>query len=79
MYEIFSHAECNVIPIRYSHEKLKLSHRKTNHGLRALSYVGPLSWNNQDKSLKTSSSLNALKHNIKDCYLRKGNKKKSEL
>ena len=77
MDEIFSHAECNGIPIRYSHEKLKLSHRKTNHDLRALSYVGPLSWNNQDKSLKTSSSLNAFKHTIKDCYFRKGNEKKS--
>ena len=75
MDQIFSHAECNIIPICYSYQKLKFPHRKTNQGLRALSYIGPSLWNNQDKSLKTSASLNALKHNIKDYYFRKGKKK----
>ena len=77
MDEIFYHAECNGIPTRYSYQKLKLPHRKTNQGLRALSYIGPSLWNKQDKSLKTSASLNSFKHNIKDYYFRKGNKKES--
>ena len=41
------------------------------------SYIGPSLWNDQDKSLKTSASLNGFKHNIKDYYFRKGNKKES--
>ena len=40
MDEFFSDAECNGIPTRYSYQKLKPPHRKTNQGLRALSYIG---------------------------------------
>ena len=69
--EIFSYAECNGISTRYSYQKLKIPRRKTNQGLRALSYIGPSLWNNLDKSLKTSVSLNAFKHNVKDHYFRK--------
>ena len=70
----FSHAECNGIPSRFSYQKLKLPHRKTNQGLKTLSYIRPSLWNNQDKSLKTPASLNTFKHNIKDYYYQKGNK-----
>ena len=75
MDEIFYHAEYNGIPTCYSYQKLKLPHRKTNQGLRALSYVGPLLWNNQDKSLKTSASLNEFKNNIKYYSFQKGLKR----
>ena len=77
MDEIFSHSECNRIPTPYSYQRLKLPHRKTNQSLRALSYIGPSLGNNEDKSLKTSATLNAFKHNIKDYYFRKGNEKES--
>ena len=77
MDEFLYHAKCNGIPTRYSYQKLKLPHRKPNQGLRPLSYVGLSLWNNRDKSLKTSSSLNSFKHNIKDHYFQKGNKKES--
>ena len=53
---------------------IKIPRRKTNQGLRALSYIGPSLWNNLDKSLKTSVSLNAFKHNIKDHYFRKSDR-----
>ena len=72
MDETFSHAECNGIPTRYSYQKLKLPHRKTNQVLRALSYIASALWNNQDKAC-----LSAFKHNIKDYYFRKGSKKES--
>ena len=75
MDEIFYHAECNGIPTRYFYQKLKLLHRKTNQGLRALPYIGPSLWNKQDKSLKISASLNSFKHKIKYYYFRKGNKR----
>ena len=74
MSEVFSHAESNGIPTRCSYQKLKLPHRKTNQGLRALSYIGHSLWNKLDKSLKTSVSLNAFKHNLKDYYFKKANK-----
>ena len=65
MDEVFPKVECNEILTRYSFQKLKLPHRKTNQGLRALSYVGPSLWNNLDKSIKTSASLNTFKHDTK--------------
>ena len=76
MDEVFIKAECNGIPIRYSYQKLKIPHCKTNQGLRALSFVGPSLWNNLDKSLKTSASLNAFKHNLKNQFFRTNNKQK---
>ena len=75
MNEVFSHAESNEIPTRCPYQKLNLPYRKINQGLRALSYIGPSLWNKLDKSLKTSVSLNAFKHNLKDYYFKKGNKK----
>ena len=74
---IFSHADCNGIPTRYSYQKVKLSHRKTYQGLRALSHIGSSLWNNKDKSLKTSTFLNTFKYIIKEYYFRKGNDKES--
>ena len=73
MNKIFFHVESDGIPTRASFQKLKLPRRKTNQGLRALSYIGPSLWNKLDKSLKASVSLNVFKHNIKDYYLRKNN------
>ena len=74
MDEVFSKVDCNGIPTCYSYQKLKLPHRKTNQGLRALSYVGPSLWNNLDKLLKTSASLNTFKHDIKNQFFRMNNK-----
>ena len=75
MNEVLSHAEPNGTPIRFSYQKLKLPYCKANQGLRALSYIGPSLWNKLDKSLKTSVSLNPVKHNLKDYYFKKCNKK----
>ena len=54
MNKVFSYTEFNGIPIHCSYQKLKLPHRKTNQGLRALWYIGPSLWNKLDKSLKIS-------------------------
>ena len=76
MNEIFFNAECHGIPTRGSFQKLKLPRRRTNQGLRALSYVDPSLWNSLEKSLKSSTSLNAFKHNIKEYYLGKSKEEK---
>ena len=72
--EIFSHAKCSGIPTRYSFQKLSLPIRKTNQGLRALSYIGPSLWNKLNNSLKSSTSLNEFKHNYKENYFHTANK-----
>ena len=60
-----------------SYQKLNVPHRKTNVGQEALSYVGHSLWNNLNKTLKSSTSLNTSKHNIKKHYFNKYKKKES--
>ena len=50
-------------------QKLDNPDEKINVGQKALSYAGPSLWNNFNKTLKTSNSLNDFKHNIKQHYL----------
>ena len=69
--------ETNGVHTRSSYQKLNALHRKTNVGQKALSYVGPSLWNNFKKTLKTLTSLNAFKHNIKQHYFNELKKKES--
>ena len=66
--EIYVPLETNGVPTHSSYQKLNVPHQKTNVGQKALSYVGPLLWNNLSKMLKTSTSLNTSKHNIKQHF-----------
>ena len=62
--EIYVPLETNGVHTRSSYQKLNVPHRKTNVRQKALSYVGPSLWNNSNKTLKTSTSLNTFKHII---------------
>ena len=75
--ELFFPAETNGVRTRSSYQKLGLPRRKTNIGLKALSYVGPSLWNNLDETLKTSSSINNFKHKMKEYYFSKLKKNES--
>ena len=75
--ELFFPQETNRINTRYSYQKLTLPKRTTNTGQKALSYTGPSLWNNLDKNLKTSSSLNNFKHKIKEYSFDELKKKES--
>ena len=66
--EIYVLLETNGVHMCSSYQKLNVPHWKTNIGQKALSYVGPSTWNNLTKTSKTSTSLNAFKHNIKQNY-----------
>ena len=66
--EIYVPLEINRVRTHSSYQKLNVPHRKANVGQKALSYVDPSLWNNLNKTLKTSTSLNAFKHNIKQHY-----------
>ena len=75
--EIHVPLESNGVHMRLSYQKLNVPHRKTNIGQKALSYVGPSLWNNFNKTLKTSTSLNTFKYNIKQHYINELKKKES--
>ena len=68
--ELFFPVEANGVRTRSSHQK-RLPRRKTNVGLKALSYVGPSLWNNLDEILKTSGCINSFKHKMKEYYFSK--------
>ena len=61
--ELFFPTEETAIRTRSSFQKLKIPRRKTNIGLKSLSYTGPSLWNNLNENLKRSTSINDL--NIK--------------
>ena len=63
--DIYFPLETNGVHTCSSYQKLNVPYRKTNFGQKALSYVGLSIWNNLNKKLKTSTSLNTFKHNIK--------------
>ena len=50
--------------MRSSYQKLNVLCQKGIVGQKGLSFVGHLLWNNLNKTLKTSTSVNAFKHNI---------------
>ena len=66
--ELYFPVETIGVQTRSSYRKLNLPRRKTNMGLKALSYVGPSLWNNLSESLKLSTTINNFKHNIKEHY-----------
>ena len=66
--ETYVPLETSGVHTHSSYKKLNVPHRKTNVGQKALSYVGPSLWNNLSKMLKTSTSQNVFKHNIKQHF-----------
>ena len=75
--EIFVSLETNGIHMHSSYQKLNVPHRKANVRQKVLSYVGPSIWNNLNKTLKTSTSLNTFKDIMKKHYFNELNKKES--
>ena len=75
--ELFFATEEPAIRTRSSFQKLKIPRRKTNIGLKSLSYTGPSLWNNLNENQKRSSSINDFKHKIKEFYFEELKKKKT--
>ena len=63
--ELFFPTEETAIRTRSSFQKLKILRRKTNKGLKSLSYTFPSLWKNLNENLKRSGSINDFKHKIK--------------
>ena len=75
--EIYVPLEINRVHTRSSYQQLNFTHRRTNAAQKALSYVDPSLCNNLNKTLKTLTSLNAFKQNIKQHYFNELKKKES--
>ena len=75
--EIYVPLETNGVHTRSSYQKLSVHHRKTNAGQNISSYVGASTWNNLNKTLKTSTSLDAFKYNIEQYYFNELKKRES--
>ena len=69
--EIFSPAGENSVTTRSSNKKLKLPFRKAKLGIQSLSYVRPNTWNSLPNNLKPATSVNSLRHYIKEYFLKK--------
>ena len=70
MSEVYFPADQNGINTLSSYNKLNLPVRKTNAGLKALSFIGPTSWNKIPQTIKCSKTLNSFKHNLRLIFKR---------
>ena len=75
--ELYFPVEETAIQTRFSFQKLTIPRRKTNIGLKSLSYTGPSWWNNLNENLKRSTSVNNFKHKIKELYFDELKKRES--
>ena len=59
------------VATRCCNKKFKLPFRKSKLGMQSLSCVGPSTWNKLANDLKTSTSVNCFKHDIKKYFFKK--------
>ena len=69
--EVFCPVDDNVVAMGSFNKKLKLPFRKSKLGMQGLSFVGPGTWNKLPNNLKTATSINCFKHDIKKYFLKK--------
>lgn len=69
MKEVYCPVGQNSVNTRSSHLKLMQPSRRTNHGLKSLSYIGPSTWNKLPDNIKEVSDLNTFKHKLKTQFL----------
>ena len=69
--EVFCSVDDNGVGTRSYNKKLKLPSCKSKLGMQSLSYVGPSTWNKLPNNLKTATSVNYFKHDIKKYFLKK--------
>ena len=69
--EVFCPVDDNGVAMHSCNKKLKLPFRKSKLGMQRLSYVRPSTWNKLPNNLKTATSVNCFKHDIKKYFLKK--------
>ena len=68
--EIFCPVDDNGIAMHCYNKKFKLPFHKTKLGMQSLLLVGPSTWHKLPNNLKTATSVNSFKYNIKKYFLR---------
>ena len=69
-HEVFCPFDDNEVATSSCNKKLKLTFRKSKLGMQSLSYVALSTWNKLN-NLKTATSVNCFKHDIKNYFFRK--------
>ena len=77
--EVFCPGNDNEVATRCCNKKLKLPFCKLKLGMQSLSYVGPSIWNKLSNNLKTATSVNCFKHDIKKYFLKKLGKTEADI
>ena len=72
--EVFDDATESNLQFRGSFQKLKCPFWKTNNDQYALSYIGPIFWNQTSHIIKRGKNLNSFKHNFKKYFLKEPKK-----
>ena len=69
-HEVSCPAHDNGVAICSCNKKLKLPSHKSKLGMQSVSYVGPSTWYKLPNNLKTTTSINCFKHNIRIYFLK---------
>ena len=69
--DVFCPVDGNGVATRCCNKNLKLPFRKSTLGMQSLSNVGPSTSNKLPNNLKTATSINSFKYNIKKYFLKK--------
>ena len=69
--DVFCPLDNNGVAASCCNKKLKLPFRKSKLGMQSLSCVGSSTWNKLPSNLKTTTSVNCFKHDIKKYFLQK--------
>ena len=77
--EVFCPVKDNEVATRCCNKKLKLPFCKLKLGMQSLSYVGPSIWNKLSNNLKTATSVNCFKHDIKKYFPKKLGKTEADI
>ena len=69
--DVFCHVDDNGVATSCCNKKLRLPFRKSKLGMQSLSYIRPSTLNKLPNNLKTATSVNCFKHDIKKYFLKK--------
>ena len=69
--QLFCPVDSNGVATCSCNKKLKLPFCKSELGMQISCYLGPSAWNKLPNNLKTTTSVNCFKHDIKKCFLQK--------
>ena len=69
--EVFCPVDVNGVAVHSCDKKLKLPFHKLKLGMQSLLHVGPSTCNKLPNNLKTATSINCFKHDIKKYFLKK--------